>query len=137
MVIMYISINLHATIISVATGVCVFHCLYNPFLHWLATHKYAPVNSFIRESAGPLVAGALAAIPCICLQLNLPAGVWGDIGAIGGGGLIFFAAYLFVSYLLVSESLYDLLHQLAPFWNRLRAGGQAAGDTRPRNGVTT
>jgi PST family polysaccharide transporter len=137
MVIMYISISVRATIISVATGVCIFHCLYNPFLHWLATHKYAPLNSFVRESAWPLVAGALAAVPCIALQLNLPENVFGDITAIAVGGIIFCGTYLLVCYLLVPESLHDLMQQLAPFWNRLRASRSAVADTSSRNGATT
>jgi len=135
--IMAAAISIRASIITVAIGVCIFHCLYNPFLHWLATHKYAPLNSFLRESAWPLVAGALAAVPCICIQLNLPKTTFGDIAAVAIGGLIFCGSYLLACYLLVPESLHDLMQQLAPFWNRWRAGRSPAADTASRNGATT
>jgi PST family polysaccharide transporter len=134
---MALAISIRVSIISVAIGVCIFHCLYNPFLHWLATHKYAPLNSFLRESAWPLVAGALAAVPCIFVQLNLPTTTLGDIAAIAIGGSIFCAAYLLICYLLVPESLHDLIQQLTPFWNRWRMGRSQAADPSPRNGATT
>jgi O-antigen/teichoic acid export membrane protein len=135
--IMATAISTRPSIIAIAIGVCIFHCLFNPFLHWLATHKYAPLNSFFRESAWPLVAAALAAVPCISLQLNLPASMFGDIAAIAVGGLIFCGAYLLLCYLLVPASLHDLIQQLTPFWNRWRPGRSPAADTPSRNGATT
>ncbi len=128
----------YASIVSVAIGVALFHSLYSPLLHWFATRHHAPRGSFVRETGPPLLAGLVAAVPCIILHKYLPATVGGNLAAIAAGGLLFTAIYLLLIYLLVPASIHDLLQQLAPLWQRLRRpAGNSRTDTATHDGATT
>jgi O-antigen/teichoic acid export membrane protein len=111
---------LHPSIVSVAAGVAVWHCINSPYLHWAATRRYTTWGSYLAETCRPLLAGAVAAVACVILHKNLPETVGGNLIALIAGGLLFAAVYFALIFLLARDTLHDLGNQLAPLWKLLQ-----------------
>lgn len=111
---------LHPSIVSVAAGVAIWHCINSPYLHWAATRHYTTWGSYLAETYRPFLAGAVAAVACAILHRNLPDTVVGNFIALIAGGLLFAAIYLVFIFLLARDTLYDLGNQLAPLWKLLQ-----------------
>jgi O-antigen/teichoic acid export membrane protein len=124
------------SIVSIAVAVSVWHFLNSPYLHWAATRRYAPASSYVNEIFRPIVAGVVAAIPCILVQKVLPETGVGDAIAVAVGMLIFTGPYVLLIYLLAPAALRDLNDQLAPLWARLiRSKGAPPVDAASGDGV--
>jgi O-antigen/teichoic acid export membrane protein len=123
------------SIVSVAAVVALWHSFFSPFYHWVATRRFASRFSFLLETGPSLLAGLLAAVPCIILQQKLPPTIVGDLIAIIAGGVVFAVIYLLMVYLLVPASLYDLRQQIAPLWARWSGTQAPVPDAASGDGV--
>jgi PST family polysaccharide transporter len=110
---------LNPGLVSVAATVAGWHVFNSPFLHWAATRRSAPWNSYVRETYRPLLAGVWAAIACVILHRNLPATIPGDVIAVVAGTLVFTAIYALLILLIARGEVCDLRDQLAPLWARI------------------
>jgi PST family polysaccharide transporter len=109
---------LRPTMIALATAVAVWHFFNSPFLQWAATRDEA---GYFRETWRPLLAGLIAAIPCVGLQILLPATLMGHLAAVVLGALTFTAAYVGLVYVISRAAFVDMIHQLAPILRRVRS----------------
>ena len=97
---------LNPGLVSVAATVAGWHVFNSPFLHWAATRRSAPWNSYVRETYRPLLAGVWAAIACVILHRNLPATIPGDVIAVVAGTLVFTAIYALLILLIARGEVY-------------------------------
>jgi PST family polysaccharide transporter len=116
------------SILSVAFGMAIWHCLNSPIFHAAAFWKRVPRGSFMREFGPPLAGGLAAAAPTLWLQWYLPMTIVGDLMALFLGSLMFLSIYLLVVYWIVPASLADLGQQLLPLWHRFRGTPATAAD---------
>jgi O-antigen/teichoic acid export membrane protein len=100
------------SIVSVAVAVALWHMFHSPLIHWAATRHFAPAGSYWVETYRPVIAGVLAALPCMILQKSLGGTVAELIVTLIVGSLVFAVTYALLIYAIWRTAAVDLVQQL-------------------------